>query len=114
MPTSRSLSPFNRPRWSEADAREVLAALEGSGKPVSVFAAEHGLDAQRVYLWRRRLGASAELTRFQEVVVRPPSPSSRAPFEITLSPGTTLRVPSSFDADALSRLLDVLARAGVC
>jgi transposase-like protein len=95
MPTSRSLSPFTRPRWSEADAREVLAALERSGKPVSVFAAEHGLAAQRVYLWRRRLGASGELTRFQEVVVRPPPPSSRAPFEITLGSGTTLRVPSS-------------------
>jgi transposase-like protein len=88
MPTSRSLSPFNRPRWSEADAREVLAALERSGRPVSVFAAEHGLDAQRVYLWRRRLGASAESTPFQELLVRP---SPRAPFEITLGSGTTLR-----------------------
>jgi len=111
MPTSRSLSPFSRPRWSEADAREVLAALERSGRPVSVFAAEHGLDAQRVYLWRRRLGASAESTPFQELLVRP---SPRAPFEITLGSGTTLRVPSSFDSDALSRLLEVLARAGAC
>jgi len=112
MSTSRSLSPFNRPRWNEADAREVLAALERSGKPVSVFAAEHGLDAQRVYVWRRRLGVSAEATTFQEVQVRPPSP--RAPFEITLLSGATLRVPSSFDADALWRLLEVLARAGAC
>jgi hypothetical protein len=78
---------------------------------VSVFAAEHGLDAQRVYLWRRRLGASAESTPFQELLVRP---SPRAPFEITLGSGTTLRVPSSFDSDALSRLLEVLARAGAC
>jgi len=48
-------SPFNRSRWTEQDARVALAALEHSGKSVSVFAAEHGLDPQRLYMWRRRL-----------------------------------------------------------
>jgi len=42
-PTTQVESVFNRPRWTESDAREVLAALDRSGKPVSVFAAEHGL-----------------------------------------------------------------------
>ena len=56
MPSPPDRSPFNRPRWTEQDAREVLAALRRSGKPVREFAAEHGLDPQRVYLWRRRLG----------------------------------------------------------
>jgi len=32
-----------RPRWTREDAREVIAALDRSGKPVSVFAAEHGI-----------------------------------------------------------------------
>jgi hypothetical protein len=45
-----------RPRWTEQDARNALAALRRSGKPVSVFAAEQGLDPQRLYSWRRRLG----------------------------------------------------------
>jgi len=58
MPSPPDRSPFDRPRWTERDAREVLAALRRSGKPVSVFAAEHGLDPQRVYLWRRRLGGA--------------------------------------------------------
>jgi len=49
MPTR---SPFDRPRWTEQDARVVLAALEQSRKPVRVFAEEHGLDPQRLYLWR--------------------------------------------------------------
>ena len=48
-------SPFNRPRWSERDARMALAALERSGKSVRVFAEEHGLDPQRLYAWRRRV-----------------------------------------------------------
>jgi hypothetical protein len=44
MPTSPDRSPFNRPRWTEQDAREVLAALARSGKPLSAFAADHRLD----------------------------------------------------------------------
>src|SRR5271163_4957311 len=108
MPTSRFDSILSRPRWTGEDAREVIAALERSGKPVSVFAADHGLDPQRVYLWRRRLGA-AEPTTFQEIVVRPPTGRLEvAPFEIVLASGDIVRVPPSFEAAALARLLDVL------
>jgi transposase-like protein len=118
MPTSRSGSPFDRPRWNEDDAREVIAALHRSGKPVSVFAVEHGIDPQRVYLWRRRLGG-AERTTFQELVVRRSSArdaivAEGAPFEIVLPSGSIVRVPASFDATALARLLEVLAQASAC
>jgi transposase-like protein len=71
MAKSRPESVFARPRWSEGDAREVMTALARSGKSVSAFAEEHSLDPQRVYLWRRRLGVSAEATTFQEVLVQP-------------------------------------------
>jgi hypothetical protein len=117
MPRSRSGSPFDRARWNEDDAREVIAALDRSGKPVSAFAVEHGIDPQRVYLWRRRLGG-AERTTFQELVVAPTGSSGsmggRGAFEIVLASGTILRVPVSFDAGALRRLLDVLMAAGAC
>ncbi|MGH7751663.1 MAG: IS66 family insertion sequence element accessory protein TnpA, partial [Gemmatimonadales bacterium] len=43
-------------RWSVAQARGVLEALEQSGLPVTRFAARHGLGAERLYQWRRRLG----------------------------------------------------------
>jgi hypothetical protein len=49
-------SSAERVRWTEQDARNALAAVRRSVKSVSVFAAERGLDAQRVYSWRRRLG----------------------------------------------------------
>ncbi len=101
-------SPFDRPRWTEQDARVALAALERSGKSVSVFAAEHGLDPQRLYMWRRRL-AGGERTTFQEVIVGPSLAASA--FEVVLTSGVVVRVPSSFDGDALARLLEVLARA---
>jgi hypothetical protein len=56
MSTPPRHSPFDRPRWTVDDARQVLAALRRSGKALSVFAAEQGLDPPRLYQWRRRLG----------------------------------------------------------
>ena len=115
MPLPAARSPFNRPRWTERDAREVLAALRGSGKSVSEFAAEHGLDPQRVYLWRRRLG-KAEPTIFQELIVRPAAVRDVAgnSFELDLASGDMVRVPPSFDGAALARLLEVLAQVRAC
>ena len=118
MPTQRQGLPFDRLRWTEEDARNALKALHESGKPVSVFAAEHGIDAQRLYSWRRRLGG-AERTTFQELVVRAPALRSVAdaessPFEIVLASGDVIRVPRSFDGAALSRLLEVLAQVRAC
>lgn len=115
MPTTIThRSPFNVPRWTEAQAREVIAALERSGKPVSVFAAEHGLDPQRVYQWRRRV-AGGDGTMFREIVVRPSDRRAEgSSFEVVLaSTGDVVRVPPSFDPAVLARLLDVL-RARAC
>jgi hypothetical protein len=36
------------------------------------------------------------------------------PFEVVLASGVVVRVPASFDAVALVRLLDVLAQARAC
>ena len=118
MPTSRSRSPFARRRWTLDDAREVLATLDRSGKAVRVFAAAHGIDPQRIYAWRRRLG-KAEPTTFQEIVVHPSmgrigSDEDGALFEIALVSGDVVRVPASFDEGALARLLGVLARTRAC
>jgi transposase-like protein len=110
-------SPFTRRRWTEEDARLVLAALERSGKSVSAFAKERGLDAQRLYSWRRRFIAVAggDTTTFRELTVRPSSPATvESQFEISFPSGVHIRVPAGFDAAALARLLDVLTQARVC
>ncbi len=70
-------------------------------KPVSVVAAEHGLDPQRVYLWRRRLG-QPEPTTFQELIVRRSargavSDAAGTSFGIELASGDVVRVPACFD-----------------
>lgn len=122
MPTPRARSPFDRRRWNAEDAREVLAALDRSGQAVSTFAVDHGLDAQRLYLWRRRLragSAGAERSTFRELIVRPAAAAGIGEtdgqqFEIVLPSGAIVRVPASFDSDALARLLDVVLRAGAC
>ena len=116
MPPKVPSSPFDRPRWTEQDARHALAALQRSGKPVGVFAAEHGLDPQRLHAWRRRLG-KAEPATFQELIVRPSRRMSiidtSDPFEVALPSGVVVRVPASFNSAALGRLLEVL-RARAC
>jgi transposase-like protein len=108
---------MDRRRWTAEDARKVLAAQDRSGQSVNAFAAEHGLDPQRLYQWRRRLG-KAERTTFREVIVRPPSPlvaeALSARFEIALPSGEVLRVPASFESADLVRLLEVLARTRAC
>ena len=45
-------------RWSEADARQVLDAVESSGRTIHSFACEHDLKAHRLYWWRERLAGS--------------------------------------------------------
>jgi transposase-like protein len=91
-----------RRRWTESDAREVLAELDASGLFVTQFAAREGIDPQRLYSWRRRL---TEPTAQTFVELRS---TDAAPLEIVLRSGRIVRVPASFDAGALRRLLDAL------
>jgi transposase-like protein len=113
----RHRHPFDSPRWTEADARSVLKELARSGQSVRQFAERHGLDPQRVYVWRRRV-AGGDRTTFREVVVRAPQGGSTeaqgSALELTLASGVRIRVPPSFDAEALTRLLEVLERAHAC
>jgi hypothetical protein len=50
-------------RWTERDAREVLLAQRRSGQSIVAFARETGLSAERLYWWRRRLGAAEQQER---------------------------------------------------
>lgn len=101
---SRSSSLPARRRWSENDARRVLAMVEASGLPVSAFAARRGLNPQRLYVWRRRLAAEGRPpTAFIELKA-----VDSARIEVQLRSGHVLRVPERFDATTLRKLLDVL------
>lgn len=103
-------------RWTRDDATAALAALEESGEAVATFAGRHGVDAQRFYGWRRRLGpAIAEAPpAFVEVVGRPVAGGGQRGFDVVLPTGVIVRVPPGFDDDALRRLLAVVTGGPPC
>jgi transposase-like protein len=80
-----------QPRWSEDEARVVVAACEASGQSVAAFAREHGIDAVRVLRWRSRVEGSetaASLPALLPVTVRP---SSSAP-SVVVDDGLGVRI----------------------
>jgi hypothetical protein len=106
-----------------ADAREALADLDASGLGLTAFAVDVGLDPQRLSRWRRRFGKPEAAPMFEEVVAVPaPSPipesvarvEQRDCFEIVLASGRLVRVPATFDAAALGRLLAVVDGGRAC
>ena len=53
---------LGRTRWTAESAQAVLSEQEKSGESLSAFARRRGLEAQRLYWWRKRLaewGAAA-------------------------------------------------------
>ena len=44
-------------KWTAADAREALAALDSSGQSVATFAKSHNLPVRRFTDWRKRMSA---------------------------------------------------------
>jgi transposase-like protein len=110
------LSPIpvyrTRRRWTEQEARAALAALAASRLPTRAFAAREGIDAQRLYSWRRKLEASPT----SEVVASPAfvelRPASPERIEVVLRSGIVLRVGESVDGAALRRIADALEPSG--
>ena len=101
-------------RWTEEQARAALEALASSGEGVAAFATRHGIDAQRVHCWRRRLSRSVTITPPTFVEVVPAARPMVAPFEIVLPKGEVVRVPVPFDAEALARVLAAVRGQGPC
>lgn len=105
-----------RRRWSEADARAVVAAWRGSGDSQIAFARRYGLDPQRVGHWIRRLGSETSgeksALRFHPVRVVDRGvaigAAECATIEIVLTDGRAVRVPRGVEARELRLVLEVL------
>lgn len=105
-----------RRRWSETDARAVVAAWRGSGESQSAFARRHGVDPQRVGHWIRRLDSetSGETSALPFHPVRvvhrgvAVGAAECAPIEIVLADGRAVRVPRGVEARELRLVLEVL------
>ena len=116
-------TPGKRLRGEEARAHyaRLLDEQETSGLTVVSFAAERGLSAATLYMWRRRLGRSAGPTRrvadreenlgFVSVEVLGSGEGNSAAskgYELELVDGRRLRIPSDYDREALSTLMSIL------
>jgi transposase-like protein len=101
-----------RRRWTSADAQVLLKALVASGLSVNAFATRQGIDAQRLYFWKRRLETEARslaTPRFVEVMAR-----SAAAVEVVLRSGRVLRISTAIDTPTLRRLIEAFEDDAGC
>jgi hypothetical protein len=109
-------------RWREEDARAGLAAARASGKRLSRFAQEHGIQVSRLYWWMKALNEKptkpAAFLPVQVVEKRAPSGyrergsrlDAPAPptVEVVLSRQRVVRVGRSFDPALLRAVIAAL------
>jgi transposase-like protein len=95
-------------RWTVEVAREALAAQQRSGLSVHAYARREGLDPQRLYFWRRRLGdsrAGGNVGRVQFVEVHA---GAGRQVEVLLRSERVLRVSEGIEPEVLRRLCEAL------
>ena len=96
---------------NEAHARELMAAWEASGRPLSAWCLENGLAGYSFRYWKERLRATMPtLPQLVEVRVAEPILEPIA-YDIVLGNGRVVRVGARFDDLAVARLVTVLERA---
>jgi transposase-like protein len=104
-------------RWTEEDARVVIDALSASGLSVASFATAHGVQAQRVHAWRRKLDGAQSIEKrapaFVEVDAKSRSVHS-ARYELALPDGSALRVEGEIAPDEVRTLFEILRAASSC
>jgi transposase-like protein len=78
---------------------------------VNAFAKREGLDAERLYRWRRRFAREREAVGPALIELRPTPSARRAePVEIVLGSGVVVRVAETIDPATLARLVAALER----
>jgi hypothetical protein len=95
---SRQLPASDR-RWSEADARVLLADWQRSGLPMAAFARRHGFNAQRLAWWRKRLSDSLRQASLvpagafvPATIIDAPRPSAGATARVRLPRGVVVEL----------------------
>ncbi len=111
---------MHKRRWTAEDGGRVLSALESSGESVTDFAARHGVQAQRIHLWRRsgrsvsRSRRGVEPVRFVQVAATVEPHAAPPRYELSFPNGAALRIEGTVDAGSVRTLLGLLRRATSC
>lgn len=75
-------------QWSSEEAAEAIAAWQRSGESLAAFARRHGLVAERISYWRRRLEPSVSTSN----ALVPVTVRAAAPVVMTGAPLVTVTV----------------------
>lgn len=98
-------------KWSEVEARGMLAAWEKSGLAVEDFARERGFVPQRIYYWRKRIAdVDAKRPQLLPVNVRSEPPRRGEPVTLLLRSGHMMKLANGFDEEAFLRVITLLER----
>ena len=95
-------------RWSAQQARKVIDAQVASGLSVHSFARRKGIDAERVYRWKRRLTANTSAPPAFVEVRAASVVGKEQPIELALRSGHRLFFTDSVNPSVLRLLLRVL------
>ena len=117
--SSRIAVVGGRRRWSVDQKLAILREAFGPDGSVSATCQRHAVGSGLLYTWRRQ-ALAGDLTgakrtpapSFAEVEVSVPAPATAGSGQIgiELPSGVRLTVDAAVDADALARVLSVLAR----
>jgi hypothetical protein len=101
----------NRARW-----QAEVESWRSSGEKLSAWARERNISRDALEYWKRRIPVAEPSTQSRSpltlIPIRPALPAVpvTAPIELVADarPGIRIRLPASFDAVSLARLLDLL------
>jgi transposase-like protein len=95
----------------------VVAEWQRSGQSVQSFAAQHGVDPQRVYFWSKRSKPQRKgkhghhgRPELVELKLGPSALGTERRIEIQLVSGRRLSVTENIDLDVLERVVAALER----
>ena len=84
--------------------RKHLAAQERSGKSISEYCRQRGIDPRRLYYWQRK-GSRPAVRKTEFIEIKKPG---RGNFELRIREGMILIIPERFEPEQLKRLLEAL------
>lgn len=123
MGTTGSTGGRRKRSWPEELKREIVAATLAPGSSVSMVARQYDVNANQVFIWRKRYREDKRLlcvapapqlipvtiTAEQDAVLAQASAVAEK-FEIEVSGKYRVHVGSGFNGHSLRRVLDVLER----